>query len=132
MKELKSKTDMPKVAGFKATESLNDFQQSGSECAVQDIIIIIIMINSQQETHLKSTNISISSADNKGQLRIPSLANSIIIIIMQHLTRRVSVIRMANRRRMVVPVLHPLTLFRYALLQISNTSVLAIGSQCTR
>ena len=72
---------MPKVAGFKATESLNDFQQSGSECAVQDIIIIIIMINSQQETHLKSTNISISPADNKGQLRIPSLANSIIIII---------------------------------------------------
>jgi len=81
MKELKSKTDMPKVAGFKATESLNDFQQSGSECAVQDIIIIIIMINSQQETHLKSTNISISSADNKGQLGIPSLANGIIIII---------------------------------------------------
>jgi len=81
MKELKSKTDMPKVAGFKATESLNDFQQSGSECAVQDIIIIIIMINSQQETHLKSTNISISSADNKGQPRILSLANSIIIII---------------------------------------------------
>ena len=78
MKELKSKKDMPKVAGFKATESLNDFQQSGSECAVQDIIIIIIMINSQQETHLglKSTNISISSADNKGQLRTPSQTNN--------------------------------------------------------
>ena len=40
------------------------------------IIIIIIMIYSHQEMHIKSTNISISSADNKGQLRTTSLTNN--------------------------------------------------------
>jgi len=33
------------------------------------IIIIIIVIYSHQEMHMKSTNISMSSGDNKGQLR---------------------------------------------------------------
>ena len=34
------------------------------------------MIYSHQEMHIKSTNISISSADNKGQLRTSSLTNN--------------------------------------------------------
>jgi len=37
---------------------------------------IIIMIYSHQEMHIKSTNISLSSADNKEQLRTPSLTNN--------------------------------------------------------
>jgi len=37
---------------------------------------IIIIIYSRQEMHIKSTNISTSSADNKGQLRTPSLTNN--------------------------------------------------------
>jgi len=37
------------------------------------IIIIIIMIYLHQEMHIKATNISMLSADNKGQLRAPSL-----------------------------------------------------------
>jgi len=39
-------------------------------------IIIIIIIYSHQEMHIKSTNILISSADNKGQLWTPSLTNN--------------------------------------------------------
>jgi len=38
--------------------------------------IIIIMIYSHQIMHIKSTKISISSADNKGQLRTASLTNN--------------------------------------------------------
>jgi len=39
-------------------------------------IIIIIMTYSHQEMHIKSTNISVSSADNKRQLRTASLTNN--------------------------------------------------------
>ena len=42
-------------------------------------LIIIIIIYSHQEMYIKSTIISISSADNKGQLRTLSLTNSISI-----------------------------------------------------
>jgi len=38
--------------------------------------MLIIIIYSHQEMHIKSTNISISSADNKWQLRTPSLTNN--------------------------------------------------------
>ena len=38
--------------------------------------IIIIMIYSHQIMHIKSTKISISSADNKGQLRTASLTKN--------------------------------------------------------
>jgi len=37
---------------------------------------LVIMIYSHQELHINSTNILISSADNKGQLRTPSLTNN--------------------------------------------------------
>jgi len=38
--------------------------------------IIILMIYSHQEMHAKLTNMSMSSADNKGQLRTRSLTNN--------------------------------------------------------
>jgi len=40
------------------------------------LIIIIISIYLHQEMHIKSTNISVSSADNKGQPRTRSLRNN--------------------------------------------------------
>ena len=64
------------------TNSAAEFGNKVQSCGTEDAKVFycynnnIIIIYSHQEMHIKSRNISMASADNKGQLRTPSLTNN--------------------------------------------------------